>query len=78
MFSEEDKTSMKETLITLSTVALMSRDQSVDPNLRTMILLETLRTYFNVGTENSKSSPAHDSLCPLEHMRLVDEYKQHK
>ena len=69
---------MKESLITLSTVALMLCDQSADPNLRTMILLETLRTYFNVGTENSKSSPAYDSLCPLEHMRLVDEYKQHK
>ena len=69
---------MKELLITLSTVALMQRDQSVDPNLRTMILLETLRTYFNVGTEKSKNSPACDSLCPLEHMRLVDENKQHK
>ena len=72
MFSHDDKASMKESLMKLSTVALMSRNHKSLPNLKKKSMFDVLKQHFNVGTEKPKATKVYDGSYPLEHAQLVD------
>ena len=70
-YDTNDVESMTESIITLAAVAMTSRGDVFPKSLPSLILIETLKCHFNVGTEKAKASTIHSGLCPLEHVLLT-------